>query len=187
MKIYIKNMVCNRCITAVDKIFSEEGQEPEYVKLGEVSVAHEISKEDLDNIGNRLRKIGFEFIEDSNQQIIEKIKTLIIEMVHHSEDETRYNYSRIIESKLNKNYNYLSNLFSSVTGTTIEHYLINQKIEKAKELLAYNELTLSEIAYRLGYSSVAHLSSQFKKVTGLTPTHFKEIGLSKRQTIDNVI
>lgn len=180
-------MVCNRCITAVDNIFREEGYPPEYVKLGDVEISAKLSKETLDKIGTRLRKIGFEIIEDNNQKIIEKIKTLIIEMVHNSQDEHKYNHSKIIESELHKNYNYLSNLFSSVTGTTIEHYLILQKIEKAKELLAYNELSLSEIAFQLGYSSVAHLSSQFKKITGLTPTHFKEIGLNKRRTIDKVI
>ncbi len=186
MKVYIKNMVCNRRITAVDAIFREAGYEPESVNLGEAEFSDDISREELEKIGSSLRKIGFEIIEDNNQQIIEKIKTLIIEMVHYSEDETKYNHSSIIESKLHKNYNYLSNLFSSVTGTTIEHYLILQKIEKAKELLTYNELTLSEIAFRLGYSSVAHLSSQFKKITGLTPTHFKEVANSKRQTIDGV-
>ncbi|HKK43405.1 MAG TPA: helix-turn-helix domain-containing protein, partial [Bacteroidales bacterium] len=165
----------------------EAGYDPESVILGEVDVLHEMSREELEEIGKNLRKIGFEIIENNNQQIIEKIKTLIIEMVHYSEDEPKYNHSQIIESKLHKNYNYLSNLFSSVTGTTIEHFLILQKIERAKEFLTYNELSLSEIAFRLGYSSVAHLSSQFRKVTGLTPTHFKEIAYNKRQTIDRII
>jgi AraC family transcriptional regulator len=186
MKIYVKNMVCRRCIMAVDTVFRNSGISPVSVSLGEVETEHEISSKDLKNIENKLNEIGFEIIEDHNSKIIEKIKTVIIDMISHSEDEPKFNHSEIIESKLNRNYNYLSSLFSSVTGTTIEHYIINLKIEKAKELLIYDELTLSEIAYRLGYSSVAHLSGQFKKLTGLTPSHFKALGKNKRKAIDQI-
>lgn len=186
MKIYIKNMVCNRCIMAVNTVFKESGYYPQSIILGEVEISEEIDPYELNNISKKLKELGFEVIEDSNSQIIEKIKNIIIETIHYTEEDQKFNYSAIIESKLNKNYNYLSNLFSSAVGTTIEHYIIHQKIEKAKELLVYNELTLSEIAYKLGYSSVAHLSNQFKKVTGLTPTHFKEIGDRKRNAIDKI-
>ena len=185
--LHIKNMVCNRCIMAVESVFKDSGISPALVSLGEVDVDNEINPGDMASIEKKLNELGFEIIEDNNSKIIEKIKTIIIDMVHHSEDEQRLNYSAIIESKLNRNYHYLSSLFSSVTGTTIEHYIIHQKIEKAKELLIYNELTLSEIAFRLGYSSVAHLSGQFKSVTGLTPSHFKELGINKRRTIDQVM
>ncbi len=187
MKIYIKNMVCNRCITAVSNIFKESGIAPESVSLGEVITSLDIEPDLLTRIGTRLKETGFEIIEDSNSRIIEKIKNIIIAIIHYTENDQKLNYSVLIESELHKNYNYLSNLFSSITGTTIEQYIIHQKIEKAKELLVYNELTLSEISFKLGYSSVAHLSNQFKKVTGLTPTHFKEIGESKRKAIDEVI
>ena len=187
MKTYIKNMVCKRCIMAVDRIFRESGYEPESVSMGEVVTSQVIDPDSLAHIRQKLKEVGFEIIEDSNSRIIEKIKNLIIETVHYSEDDQKLNYSVMIESELHKNYNYLSNLFSSITGTTIEQYIIHQKIEKAKELLVYNELNLSEIAFRLGYSSVAHLSSQFKKVTGLTATHFKEIGEHKRKAIDEVV
>ena len=186
MKIFIKNMVCNRCIIAVDTVFKEAGYLPQSVTLGEVEIPDDIPPVELDNISKNLQELGFEIIEDTNKKIIEKIKNIIIEIVHYSDDDQKVNFSSVIESKLNKSYNYLSSLFSSIEGITIEHYIISQKIEKAKELLVYNELSLSEIAYKLGYSSVAHLSSQFKKVTGLTPTHFKEIGEKKRKAIDEV-
>lgn len=179
-------MVCNRCIIAVDTVFKEAGYLPQSVTLGEVEIPDDIPPVELDNISKNLQELGFEIIEDTNKKIIEKIKNIIIEIVHYSDDDQKVNFSSVIESKLNKSYNYLSSLFSSIEGITIEHYIISQKIEKAKELLVYNELSLSEIAYKLGYSSVAHLSSQFKKVTGLTPTHFKEIGEKKRKAIDEV-
>lgn len=179
-------MVCNRCIMAVNTVFKETGCSPESVTLGTVDILDNISTDKMDMIGQNLKELGFEIIEDSNSRIIEKIKNIVIKTIHYTEEDQKFNYSTIIESKFNKNYNYLSNLFSSIEGTTIEQYIIHQKIEKAKELLVYNELTLSEIAFKLGYSSVAHLSNQFKKVTGLTPTYFKEIGEKKRKAIDEV-
>ncbi len=179
-------MVCSRCISAVERIFRELGHDPLSVSLGEVDLESEIDIDDLRTIDDKLKSVGFEIIEDEKRRIIEKIKTTVIEMVRYPGGGTGTNHSAVIESSLHKSYNYISNLFSSVTGITIEHYIILQKIEKAKELLTYNELTVSEIAYQLGYSSVAHLSGQFRKVTGLTPTHFKEIGADRRKTIDQI-
>ena len=186
MKIHIKNMVCNRCITAVKNTFTEAGYIPASVILGEVETKEEIDPESMSGISRELAKQGFEIIDDGKSRTIEKIKNLIIEHVHYNPDNEKFNLSTIIESQLNKDYNYLSNLFSSVEGVTIEKYFIHQKIERVKELLVYNELTLSEIAFKLGYSSVAHLSGQFKKVTGLTPSHFRQIGMDKRQPLDKV-
>jgi len=125
-------------------------------------------------------------LDDTKRTTIEKIKTTIIEQVHYGIGDDRYNFSDLLSTKLHKDYSYLSHLFSEVEGITIEKYIINQKIEKVKELLVYNELSLSEIAFQAGYSSVAHLSAQFKKVTGLTPTHFKKLGGTRRNTLDKV-
>ena len=171
---------------AVDKIFTESGYKGFSVSLGEVSFPDETNEHDLKGIDKKLKELGFEIIEDHKSRIIEKIKNIIIELIHNSDGELKYNFSDIIVSRINMNYNYLSNLFSSIEGTTIEKFIILQKIEKVKELLAYNELTLNEIAYKLGYSSTAHLSNQFKKETGLTPTFFKEIGQNKRRMIDEI-
>src|SRR5690606_28337477 len=130
--------------------------------------------------------LGFEVIDDRKSLIIEKIKNIIIDLVHHQDNDTKSNLSDVLSSKLHHDYNYLSNLFSEIEGTTIEKYFIAQKIEKVKELLVYDELSLSEIAFRLNYSSVAYLSNQFKKVTGLTPSHFKQIREDKRKSLDEV-
>ena len=186
MNIYIKNMVCNRCIMVVDNEFQKLGFTPVKVQLGEVEVGGELTVEEIAEIDEHLKKFGFEIIDDAKSRLIEKIKNLIIQLIHHSNEEIKENYSTYIESHLNKDYNYLSNLFSDIEGTTIEKYIINQKIEKVKELLVHDELTLSEIAYKLGYSNVAHLSAQFRKVTGLTPTHFKQIKENKRKPLDKV-
>jgi len=186
MRIHIKNMVCKRCILAVDNLFREFGYEPVSVSLGRVELAREINAENFNQIRKRLNELGFEIIEDHKARIIEKIKNVVIEHVYKSDEELKFNFSKIIESELNMNYNYLSNLFTSAEGITIEKYIIYQKIERVKEYLVYNELTISEIAIKLGYSNSAHLSTQFKKVTGLTPSYFKEIGQNKRKTIDQV-
>ncbi len=179
-------MVCNRCIMVVENEFQKLGYTPVKVQLGEVEVGAELTVEEITDIDEHLKKFGFEIIDDAKSRMIEKIKNLIIQLIHHSNEEIKENYSTYIESHLNKDYNYLSNLFSDIEGTTIEKYIINQKIEKVKELLVYDELTLSEIAYKLGYSNVAHLSAQFRKVTGLTPTHFKQIKENKRKPLDQV-
>lgn len=180
-------MVCPRCIMAVRKIFQELNYPPSEVALGEVETAEQVSPEKLPVLREKLTGYGFELIDDAKSQLIEKIKTLVIELIRYkNEADIKVNYSGYIESKLNKDYNYLSNLFSEVTGTTIEKYIISQKIERVKELLVYDELTLSQIAWELGYSSVSALSAQFKKITGLTPKHFRQIKDNKRIPLDEV-
>lgn len=186
MKYFVKNMVCPRCIMAVRQIFQEMNYAPTEVALGEVETSEPVSPEMLPVLREKLTSYGFELIDDSKSQLIEKIKTLIIELIHYRKDDLKMNYSDFIADNLDKDYHYLSNLFSDVTGTTIEKYIISQKIERVKELLVYDESTLSQIANNLGYSSVAHLSAQFKKVTGLTPGHFKQIGNNKRKPLDQV-
>jgi AraC-like DNA-binding protein len=156
------------------------------VTLGEVETATEIPKNKLGQLRENLDAVGFEVLDNSKQQIIEKIKNIIIKQVHHSEGEKQHNLSDILSKELKKDYSYLSSLFSEVENITIEKYLINQKIEKVKEHIIYDELSLSEIAYKLGYSSVAHLSNQFKKITGLTPSHFKVLGQNKRKPLDKI-
>jgi len=179
-------MVCNRCINAVSTVLTNLKIPYTSVQLGEVLLQNEISHKQIDELKNKLTELGFELLDDAKKKIIEKIKNSIIKYVHYSEDNEPYNLSEILSSSLHKDYSYLSNLFSEVEGITIEKYFINQKIEKAKELLVYDELSLGEIAFQLGYSSVAHLSSQFKKVTGLTPSHFKKLGTKPRISLDKI-
>ncbi|MFB6341879.1 AraC family transcriptional regulator [Saccharicrinis sp. FJH62] len=186
MKIYIKNMVCNRCIMAVSGIFSDAGYSNAKVDMGKVSVDSEISDAEMQKIEKALNDTGFELISDARSRLIEQIKKLTIEYVYDGQGDKTQNFSDYLTDKLNLDYNYLSSLFSSVEGTTIEKHLISLKIERVKELLVYDEKTLSEIAFELGYSSVAHLSGQFKKVTGFTPSYFKNLGDQKRQSIDNI-
>lgn len=179
-------MVCNRCILVVKEIIEKHGLKPDSIELGEAVIIQELSDNQLKSLSLELEKFGFELIDDQKGKIIEKIKNTIIQLVHHSDEELKENISAYLAEKLNKDYTYLSNLFSEVQGTTIEKYYIAQKIEKVKELLVYNELTLSEIAHKMGYSSVAYLSNQFKKVTGLTPSHFKAIKEHKRNPLDSI-
>lgn len=184
--LFVKNMVCNRCIMVVQDELEKLGLDYTNVKLGEVNLTKELTPEERDALENVLVPLGFELIDDKKSRIIEKIKNIIIDLVHHQDNDSKTNLSDILSEKLNHDYNYLSNLFSEIEGTTIEKYFIAQKIEKIKELLVYDELTLSEIALRLNYSSVAYLSNQFKKVTGLTPSHFKQIREDKRKPLDKV-
>jgi len=156
------------------------------IRLGEVTLDKELTSEEKTNLDNALIPLGFEVIDDKKSRIIEKIKNVIIELVHHQDNDMKTNFSDVLSNKLHQDYNYLSNLFSEIEGTTIEKYFIAQKIEKVKELLVYDELSLSEIAFRLNYSSVAYLSNQFKKVTGLTPSYFKQIKEDKRKPLDRV-
>jgi AraC family transcriptional regulator len=186
MKLKVKNMVCNRCIHVVKQELEKLGINYSNVSLGEVIVDDAVPKENVALLATNLSKHGFEVLDNNRQQLIEKIKNIIIEQVHYSTQEQRYNYSDILSKSLHKDYSYISSLFSEVEGITIEKYIINQKIERVKELIIYDELSLSEIAYKLGYSSVAHLSNQFKKVTGLTPTHFRQVGQNKRKSLDKV-
>lgn len=186
MKLFIKNMVCNRCIAVVSNEFEKLGHALSSITMGEVNSVAEFTKEELIHINISLQKHGFELIDDKKSTIIEKIKNVVIDQVHHSGERLKVNYSTLISEELGKDYSYLSNLFSEIEGITIEQFIILQKIEKVKELLVYDELNLSEIADEVGYSSVAHLSNQFKKVTGLTPSYFKKIKENKRLSLDRV-
>ena len=179
-------MVCNRCIMVVQNELDKLGFDVMNIKLGEVMLAKEPTPEEKSNLDKVLIPLGFEIIDDKKSRIIEQIKNIIIDLVHHQDNDIKTNLSGVLSSKLYYDYNYLSNLFSEVEGTTIEKYFIAQKIEKVKELLVYDELSLSEIAFRLNYSSVAYLSNQFKKVTGLTPSHFKQIKVDKRKPLDSL-
>ena len=154
-------MVCNRCILVVQQELDKLNIDNCKVTLGEVETKTELSKEKVDQLEKNLADLGFELLDNSKQQIIEKIKNIIIQQVHHSQEENHHKFSEILSKSLHKDYSYISNLFSEVEGITIEKFIINQKIEKVKELIIYDELSLSEIAYKLGYSSVSHLSNQF--------------------------
>lgn len=184
--LFIKNMVCNRCIMVVQGEMEKLNLDVKNIKLGEVTLDKELSNEDKKALDKKLTQLGFELIDDRKSRIIEQIKNIIIDLVHHQDNEMKSNLSDVLSTKLLHDYNYLSNLFSEVEGTTIEKYFIAQKIERVKELLVYDELSLSEIAFQLNYSSVAYLSNQFKKVTGLTPSHFKQIKEEKRKPLDKV-
>ncbi|MBZ4041828.1 helix-turn-helix domain-containing protein [Flavobacterium hibisci] len=186
MKLYIKNMVCGRCKMVVKAEFEKLGLQTVSVELGEVELRNTISKNQKKELLNSLHTLGFDLIDDKKSKTIEKIKTLIIDLVHHKNSELKTNLSDYLAENLHHDYNSLSNLFSEVENTTIEKYFISQKIEKVKELIIYNELSLSEIADILNYSNVAHLSNQFKKVTGFTPTYFKQLKDRKRIQIENL-
>jgi len=175
-------MVCIRCQIAVKSELEKFGLHHTRVELGETEIMEDLSEEQLDNLNTSLKKIGLELLYDKKSIIVEKIKTIIIELVHFNEDQIKTNLSDYLCAKLNHNYTYLSNLFSEIKGTSIENFYLSNKIEKVKELMIYDELNLTEIAYKLHYSSVAHLSNQFKKMTGLTPSHFKK--LKNKRTYD---
>src|SRR5690606_9645296 len=162
--LFIKNMVCNRCIMVVQNELDKLGLTVNNIKLGEVTLEKEPAPEEKKKLEETLISLGFEVIDDKKSRIIEKIKNIIIDLVHHQDNHAKTNLSDVLSSQLHHDYNYLSNLFSEVEGTTIEKYFIAQKVEKVKELLVYDELSLSEIAFRLNYSSVSYLSNQFKKV-----------------------
>jgi AraC-like DNA-binding protein len=170
----------------VKMLLEKTGLDYKTVNLGEVELVKQISASKRELLKTALLKYGFELMDDRKSILIEKIKNVIIEMVHYADELPKVNFSDYISTKLNQDYTYLSNLFSEVQGTTIEHFIIAHKIEKVKEMLVYDELTLTEISYRLNYSSVAHLSNQFKKVTGLTPSHFKKIKHKRRTALENL-
>ncbi|QHV99318.1 helix-turn-helix domain-containing protein [Spirosoma endbachense] len=175
MKIYIRYMVSRRCKLVVQAILDQLGLQYLLVDLGEVELKAEMTADQRDQLKIALLIVGLELMDDKKAILIEKIKTLIIDMVHYADELPKTNNSDYISQKLNYDYTYLTNLFSQVTGTTIEHYIITQRIERVKELLLYDKLNLTQIADKLNYSSVAHLSNQFKKVTGLTTTFFKKL------------
>lgn len=184
--VYIKNMVCGRCIMVVQQTMERLGLTVEKIQLGEVTLARKLTLKEKSELAEALTPLGFEIIDNRKSRIIERIKMTIIELVHHQQDQTKHNLSEVLGEALELDYSYLSSLFSAVEGTTIEKYYIAQKIEKVKELLVYDELTLNEIAEQLNYSSTAYLSNQFKKVTGLTPSHFRQVRTKKRKAIDEV-
>ena len=184
--LFMKNMVCDRCVLVVAGELKKIGINAQKITLGEVTLEKELTADQKEQLHQALLDLGFEPIDSKKGRIIEKIKTVIINMVHHSDHDEKTNLSDLLSKALHHDYNYLSNLFSEVEGITIEKYFIAQKIEKVKELLVYDELSLSEIALRMNYSSVAYLSNQFKKVTGLTPSHFRQIREEKRKPLDKV-
>ncbi|MFV8373754.1 helix-turn-helix domain-containing protein [Flavobacterium sp. LB1P71] len=186
MKLYIKNMVCDRCKMVVKSELEKIEIFPISVELGEVEFLGDFKGNQKHDLEKKLQSLGFELLEDKTTITIEKVKCLIVNLVHHQNNELKTNLSSYLSEQLGQDYNTLSNLFSEVQGTTIEHYFIAQKIEKVKELLMYKELTLSEIAIKLNYSDVAHLSNQFKKITGVTPTHFKQLKENNRVQIDGL-
>jgi len=179
-------MVSNRCKMAVKEELTKLGLHFIIVDLGEVEVMENISTEQLEELRMALRSSGLELMDDKRAVLIEKIKNVITEMVHHTDELPKMNYSDFISEKLQYDYTYLSNIFSEVKGITIQQFIIIHKIERAKELLLYDELNLTEISYKLHYSSVAHLSNQFKKVTGLTPSHYKQLKDKKRSPIEDI-
>jgi AraC-like DNA-binding protein len=179
-------MVSNRCKMAVKEALKEIGLHFMVVDLGEVEVMEDLTTEQRDQLKASLLRSGLELMDDKRAVLIEKINNVITEMIHYTDEVPKMNYSDYISEKLDYDYTYLSNLFSEVKGITIQQFIIVHKIERAKELLLYGELTLTEISYKLHYSSVAHLSNQFKKVTGLTPSHFKQMKDKKRSPIEEI-
>lgn len=186
MKLYIKNMVCGRCEMAVQSELEKMQIPILSIQLGEVELAGNLEENKKQTLAKNLNALGFELLDDKISKTIERIKNRIIDLVHYQNEQPKINLSTYLAEDLKQDYSTLSNLFSETEGITIEHYFIAQKIEKAKELLLYNELTLSEIAIQLHYSNVAHLSNQFKKVTGFAPSHFKKLKEAKRKKIDNL-
>jgi AraC-like DNA-binding protein len=186
MKLYIKFMVSIRCKMVVRSELAKLGLRHGVVDLGEVEVWEQMTEEQRERLRLALLKSGLELMADKRAMLIEKIKNVIVEMIHYSEEMPKVKNSVFLSEKLDHDYTYLANLFSEATGTTIEHFIIAHKIERVKELLLYDEMTLTQIAYLLNYSSVSHLSNQFKKITGLTPSFFKGLKHKKRKTLESV-
>ena len=186
LKLYIKYMVSNRCKMAVKDELRKLGLHFIFVDLGEVEIMEDISMEQRAQLKMDLLSAGLELIDDKRGVLIEKIKNVIIEMVHHSDEIMKINFSNFLSEKLHHDYTYLANLFSEVQGTTIEQFIISHKVERIKELIIYGELNITEISWKMNYSSVAHLSNQFKKVTGLSPSHFKQLKDKRRSPIEEI-
>ncbi|WP_046311950.1 helix-turn-helix domain-containing protein [Pontibacter korlensis] len=186
MKLYIKYMVSLRCKMMVKEELNKLGLQFVVVDLGTVEIQEAISQEQLTQLKDNLLLSGLELLDDKKSILIEKIKNVIVEMIHHSDEFPKANYSDFISEKLNHDYTYLANIFSEVKGITIQQFIIFHKIERVKELLLYGELNLTEIAHRLHYSSVAHLSNQFKKVTGLSPSFYKQLKHKRRANLENM-
>ncbi len=186
MKLYIKNMVCSRCKMVVKSELEKLGLRPLAVDLGEVEIAADLEGYQRQDVHAALQKFGFALLDDKKSVIIERVKNLIVDLVQNKNNQLKTNLSDYLSRELNHDYTYITNLFTQVEGTTIEQYFIAQKIERVKELLVYDEMSLSEISYQLNYSSVSHLSKQFKKVTGLTPSHYKQLKEKKRNPLEEL-
>lgn len=186
LKIFIKNMVCKRCQMVVTSELEKLGVHHIDVKIGEAEFDEHLLPEQLNHLNNELQKAGLILMDDKKSILVEKIKSAIIEVVHFSEEQIKMNLSDFLSEKLDYDYTYLANLFSEKNGMTIERFYLTHKIERVKELIVYDELNLSEIAFRMHYSSVAHLSNQFKKFTGLTPTGFKMLKNKSHDSINDV-
>ena len=186
MKLFIKYMVSARCITAVKDELRKLGLHFILVDLGEIDIMEDISEEQRELLKVGLINSGLELMDNKRAVLIEKIIKVIIEMIHHTNEKIKINFSEYLSEKLNHDYTYLSNIFSEVKGITIQQFIIIHKVEKIKELLLYDELNLTEISYKLNYSSVAHLSNQFKKITGLSPSHFKQLKDRRRMPIEEL-
>ncbi|UEG50879.1 AraC family transcriptional regulator [Ferruginibacter lapsinanis] len=186
MKLFIKYMVSNRCKMVVKEELKKLGLHFVIVDLGEVDIMENISLSKREELKAALFVSGLELMDDKKAVLVEKIKNVIIEMVHQSDEVIKTNLSHFLSEKLNHDYTYLANLFSEVQGTTIEQYTIANKVERIKELIIYDELNITEIAWKMNYSSVAHLSNQFKKVTGLSPSHFKQLKNKRRSPIEDI-
>ncbi|MDG1158816.1 MAG: AraC family transcriptional regulator [Flavobacteriales bacterium] len=187
MKIYVQNMVCLCCKMTLAEELNKMGIEYKHLELGEVTLTKPFSKSQRETLRHNLHEYGLELMEDKKAILVEKIVNIIIKMVHQEEEVPVLNFSTFLTNELNQDYHSMSTLFSKTKGITIEHFIILNKIERVKELIMYDELSLSEISYKLNYSSVAHLSNQFKKITGLTPTFFKNIKNKKRIPLENII
>ena len=186
MKLYIKNMVSVRCKMIVKQELKKLGLHFIIVELGEVDIMEDILGEKLEQVKNALLQSGLELMDNKRSVLIEKIKNTVVEMVHHTDNLIKVNFSDYLSGKLNHDYTYLANLFSEVQGTTIEQFIISHKIERIKELIIYDELNITQIAWKMNYNSVAHLSNQFKKVTGLSPSHFKQLKVKRRNPIEEI-
>jgi AraC family transcriptional regulator len=186
MKLTIKNMVCPRCITSVEQLLEKNNLQAKYVRLGEVELKKDPGKTKLQQFAQDLKQTGFELLDDQKMQLIEQVKNLLIQKVQSGNMDEHFSISKYISDNIYKDYSSISRLFSGVEGITIEQFFNLQKIEKTKELLIYDEQSLGQIAFNLGYSSTQHLSSQFKKLSGMTPSQFKQLGVLHRKPIDGV-
>lgn len=185
-RIYIKNMVCNRCIMVVLGILRQAGAEIAHVSLGEVVLVKPLADDQLLRLTQELQLVGFDIIDDKRARIVEQVKNCVRELVHQKDGDLKLKLSEYLSQNIHLDYAYMTSIFSESEGTTIEKYAISQKIERVKELLAYDDLSLNEIADKMHYSSAAHLSSQFKKVTGFTPSYYKQLSDKRRKSLDEV-
>ena len=188
MDLYIKNMVCPRCVAAVEELLQEHSIPYTSVDLGHAVLQRALTDEETTTLDHRLKHLGFERLDDKRMKLVEQVRNVVILSVHHHPDSIyKRNLSDLISEEIGQDYKYISTIFREVTGNTIEKFYIRHKIERAKELIAYGELTLKEIAYQMGYSSEAYLSNQFKKVTGITPSEFKKAGEHERVPLDQLL